>query len=192
MLLRQSPIAALLSINRDALRLTDLSLWPRAGLKGTDALTFLQAKRVTIPAINAAGRQDDQALLLRLAEREFVALAGGPDHPTVPARLPSFVTGGDNPPGLCPVPRDATSAWFSLAGDAAADTLATVCPLDLRAKAFPDCKVAQTLLGQVSVIVTRDRMLTLDRFHILVDWSTAHHLWSVLCDAAANVVERGG
>ena len=118
-------------------------------------------------------------MLLRLGEKEFVALAGGPDYPAVPARLPSFVTGGDDSPGLCPVPRDATSAWFSLAGDAAADMLATVCPVDLRAKAFSDYEVAQTLVGQVSAIVTRDRMPTLDRFHILVDWSTAHHLWSV-------------
>jgi sarcosine oxidase subunit gamma len=176
------------------LRLIDLCAWPRAGLKGSAATAWLQARGTTLPEVHRAARQGDGSLLLRLAQNEFVALAGAAN--TVhPAGLPEFSLGGENDPGLCPVPRFAANSWFAIVGDSAAELLAKICGLDLRPNRFADHTVAQTIVARISTVVARDDAAGQLRYHLLIDRTMSAYFFDVLRDAMTEfdgVVSRGG
>jgi sarcosine oxidase subunit gamma len=164
------------------LRIVDLSEWPRSGLKGAAASAWLEARGGTLPAVHRAIVAADGNLLARLGPHEYLSLARTPNA-VQPAGLPDFAFGGDNEPGLCPVPRFAANAWFAVVGPCAAEMLAKVCGLDLRAKNFPDATVAQTIVARISAIVIRDDIDRDARYHLLVERTMAAYLWDVLRDA---------
>jgi sarcosine oxidase subunit gamma len=165
--------------------LSDLSREPRAGLKGSAATERLRELGAVIPALNAAELQTDGSLLLRLGANEYVALrATG-----LFERLTAFAMGSDNAPGLCPVPRFAGNAWFSLEGEPLDELFAKLCSVDLRARHFADRRVAQTIVARTSAVLVREDLEGRTRFHVLVDTATAPYLWDVLRDA---MTEYGG
>jgi len=166
-----------------SMRLADLSLWPRAGLKGGAASAWLEQRGAHLPAINAAARQKDGSLLARLAENEYIALAGSAHTNGPPCGLPDFDLGADREPGLCPVPRFAANAWFVLAGARLDEAFAKVCGIDLRPAKFANHLVAQTIVARTTAILVRDDSPKEPRFHVIVDWTTAQYLWDALVDA---------
>jgi sarcosine oxidase, subunit gamma len=166
-----------------AMRIADLSLWPRAGLKGSAATQWMIERGAVIPEINAAQPQRDGSLLARLAETEYLALAQAASAAEIPAGLPDFSLDGDNDAGLCPVPRFAGNAWFGLAGDRLAEMFAKMCGVDLRDGKFANHKVAQTIVAHTTAILVRDDAGSIRRFHVIVDWTTARYLWDALIEA---------
>lgn len=172
-----------------AMHVADLSLWSRAGLKGSVASVWLSERGLLVPAINAAAPQRDGSLLARLAENEFVALAGDGRRDGIPCGLPDFTLGDEPEPGLCPVPRFAANAWFALAGARLDEALAKVCGIDLRPPKFSNHQVAQTMVARTSAILMRDDIGQMLRFHVIVDWTTAPYLWDALLEAT---LEYGG
>jgi len=126
--------------------------------------------------------QPDGHVLARLGPSEYLGLACTPDA-VHPAGLPAFSVGGDNEPGLCPVPRFDANAWFVVVGSRAAEMLAKICGVDLRAKTFADATVAQTIVARASAIVIRDDLDGVLRYHLLVDRTMSAYLWDVLRDA---------
>jgi sarcosine oxidase subunit gamma len=179
--LTQSPVST--HTTGTALTLADRSLWPRAGVKGANATEWLTTRGATIPEINMASRQADGSLLVRLAGNEHMSLAASQDAAGPPGGLPDFDFDGDNPPGICPVPRFAANAWFLLTGAALAEMFAKVCSVDLRRHKFVNHRVAQTVVARTTAILVRDDQDDLPCFHIVFDWTTATYLWDALADA---------
>lgn len=180
--LARSPVSSTASPT-GSLTLEDRTLWPRAGLKGGGATALMTAVGVALPGVNAAARQADGALLARLAESEYLALAAASEAPALPGGIPDFALGEDNAPDLCPVPRFAANAWFSLSGTSAAEMLAKLCSVDLRPRAFANGAVAQTFVARTTAIVIRDDDGPMLRFHLLLDWATADYFWRAVVDA---------
>jgi sarcosine oxidase subunit gamma len=111
-----------------------------------------------------------------------------------PAGLPAFSLGGENDPGLCPVPRFAANSWFTIAGDSAAEVLAKICGLDLQPKRFADHSVTQTIVARITAVAVRDDVAGQLRYHLLVDRTMTAYFFDVLRDAIAefeDVVSRG-
>lgn len=83
---------------------------------------------------------------------------------------------------------DQSGGWavVALEGAAAADVLARLVPVDLRARAFPDGAVARTLCGHLPVLVTRRG----ERIEIMAFRSMAATLVHELADAAEMVDAR--
>jgi sarcosine oxidase subunit gamma len=180
-----SPVASA-TVVRGPIALADRSLWARAGVKGLSASAWLASRGANLPAINAAARQSDGSLLIRLAENEYASLAGASDSAGPPGGLPDFALDGNGEPGICPVPRFAANAWFTLDGDALPEMFAKLCGVDLRPHKFADHLVAQTIVARTAAILVRDDDAPGLRFHVLVDWTTAAYLWEALVDAMAE------
>ncbi len=180
--LARSPIASK-TASYGPLTLTDRSLWPRAGVKGARATEWLTSRGAIVPAINAASRQADGSLLVRLAGNEFMSLAGSADALAPPGGLPDFIFDGDNESGLCPVPRFAGNAWFALSGPLLPEMLAKLCGVDLRPRRFANHMVAQTVVARTTAILVRDDDKSGACFHLVFDWTTAAYLWDALVDA---------
>ena len=77
---RRMPAARRRSPARTGLKLADLSLVPRWGMKGRDAFAWLGRQGASVPARdNAAERQRDGSLIARLSPGEALVLAPLPD-----------------------------------------------------------------------------------------------------------------
>ena len=74
------PAAAARIIGVTGLKLADLSLIPRWGLKGRDAFAWLAGQGAGVPTRdNVAERQRDGSLIARLSPGEALVLAALPD-----------------------------------------------------------------------------------------------------------------
>jgi sarcosine oxidase subunit gamma len=180
-----SPVGSA-TIVRGPNTLTDRSLWPRAGLKGSSATEWLASRVAILPPINAAAHQSDGGLLIRLADNEYASLAGTADSVGLPGGFPDFALDGNMEPGICPVPRFAANAWFTVDGQSIPEMFAKLCAVDLRLHKFADHLVAQTIVARAVSILIRDDVGATPRFHLLADWTTAAYLWEALEDAMAE------
>lgn len=166
------------------MQLDDRSTEPRSGVKGVAATERVRACGASMPAINAAATQSDGSLLVRLGENEYLVLGTGP----LLSEVTAFRIGGANDPGLCPVPRFAGTAWFSVAGARLDELFAKVCSVDLRRRRFADHQVAQTIVARTTAILVRDDHDGEHRVHVIADVSTARYLQAALTDAMAEYV----
>ena len=164
------------------LRLVDLSVVPRWGLKGRDALPWLGRHDAATPsANNLATRQQDGTLIARLSPAEALILAS-PVHggSLLAPAIDAMAAAGE---GACyPVPRRDSHCWFLLMGDEAPNLLARLCAVDLSAGVFADFGVAQTSLAGLSTIIIRNDLAGL-AFFLLADSASAEYLWDCLLDA---------
>jgi sarcosine oxidase, subunit gamma len=165
------------------LTLADLSLIPRWGVKGRDALAWLAGQGAGVPARdNAAETQRDGALIARLSPGEALVLAALPDgqsvlKPAIEALPPEGL-------GACyPVPRWDSHCWFAVAGADAPRMFAKLCGVDLAVQSFPDGSVAQTSVARLSAIVIRHDIGNAVAFSLLADTASAEYLWDCLIDA---------
>ncbi|NKB58172.1 MAG: sarcosine oxidase [Alphaproteobacteria bacterium] len=164
------------------LGLADLSVLPRLGYKGPGALAALATVGVPVPeANNTALAMPGGGLVARLADSEALLL-GDPTGTGDPLAAYGALHGA----GCYAMPRRDSHAWFTLAGDRAADCLAKLCGVDLRPHRFADGAIAQTSLARMNGILIRDDRGGALAYHILADSASAPYLWDCLIDAMAE------
>jgi sarcosine oxidase subunit gamma len=167
----------------NGLKLVDLSLLSRWGVKGREALAWLAAQGATAPTQdNRAARQSDGSLIARLSPGEALVLASVRDsRAAVAAAIEALPPEGR---GACyPVPRRDSHCWFVACGADTPRMLAKLCGVDLADESFSDGSVAQTSLARLSAIVIRNDFGSGIAFSILADSASAEYLWDCLIDA---------
>ncbi|MBM3488939.1 MAG: sarcosine oxidase [Alphaproteobacteria bacterium] len=183
---RQAVLTAPKAIAPDGLVLVDLSARPRLGFKGRGTPAWLQGRGLALPGRpNEATPQADGGLLLRLSEHEHLLLAPLSETDGQCQAL-ATAQARERPDHVYPLPRQDSHAWLLLAGAAAADCLAKLCAVDLRADRFGLGDMAQTLMARVSVIVARADLAEHCGYHVLCDSAVAEYLWDCLLDAMAE------
>ena len=161
------------------LRLRDLSLAHREGVRGADAREWLMAQGHMPPdAPNQIVANGESGWVMSLSHREFWLLQ--PDNQASLGRLASEeVTAG-----IWPLYCQHSHAWLQFAGEPGADIMAKLCGVDLSEATFPPGSVAQTQAARVSVIVAAHQSENgQPAFSIFVDQSLARYLWEAIEDA---------
>ena len=165
------------------LGLCDFSPLPRVGFRGPAALDWLRARRVRgLDRDNRADIQRSGALAARLAPTEAAILGNLTGRGNLCDRLEAALD-ADPEPGCYKVLRRDGSFHFLLGGTHAAESMATLCGVDLRARAFPAGSVAQTSVARMSMIVIAVSLGKIPAFHLLGDSASASYAWGVLVDA---------
>ena len=170
----------------NCLKLVDLSLLSRWGVKGREALAWLAAQGATAPTQdNRVARQSDGSLIARLSPGEALVLASVRDaRAAVAAAIEALPPEGR---GACyPVPRRDSHCWFVACGTDTPRMLTKLCGVDLADESFSDGSVAQTSLARLSAIVIRNDFSRGTAFSILADSASAEFLWECLIDAMAE------
>jgi sarcosine oxidase subunit gamma len=165
------------------LKLIDMSLRPRWGLKGRGTLAYLEAAGAILPsADNKAERQRDGSLIARLSPGEALILSslqnGGSAFAECVQSLPA-----EGRAGSYPVPRHDSHCWFMVTGSDAPPMFAKLCAVDLAADRFADASIAQTSLARLPAIIIRQDIAESLAFSVLADSASAEYLWGCLIDA---------
>lgn len=168
------------------LKLIDLSVLPRWGLKGRDTFSWLAARGAATPGTdNTAQPQDDGSLIARLSPGEALILSSpAVGRSSLAAPLDELPPEGS---GACyPVPRRDSHCWFVVPGADAPRMFAKVCAVDLAPDQFPDRNIAQTIVARLSAIVIRHDIGGSLAFSVLAESASAEYLWDCLVDAMAE------
>lgn len=192
MSIRRSPatdaIAAVTTTPAGVFTVADLSLRPKAGVKGRACLDWLTVAGFSFDHTpNRASRLADGALVLVLASNEAVLL-----DPTASARLPDTgPLGRPLAPGVYPVPRGSGLAWLTVTGptEALAAAFSRLAQVDLSPRRFADGAIAQTQLARVSATVARVDEGEAIVYHLVCDASLADHVGGAVLGVLA---EEGG
>jgi sarcosine oxidase subunit gamma len=164
------------------LGLADLSPLPRAGFKGPKMAEWMAERGVPIgPESNLAYRVGKGALAARLAPGEVLVLGSLDGKDEITAALDQAWSYSST--GVWPVPRRDASFWFMVTGAFAAPMFAKICGVDLRPKAFPNHRIAQTSVARMNAIVIRDDLGDLPALHVLGDSASASYSWACFLDA---------
>jgi len=178
------------ALSMQTLALCDLSALARLGIKGPGTPTWVCEQHVQVPnASNQASRQPDGALVARLAPNEIMVLSDLNQQSALTRTLTASWNAADDPPATPRgflVPRQDTHVWFMMLGREASSTLAKLCAVDLRARAFEPLNVAQTSIARVNAIVIRDDLGGIPAFHLLADYACADYWWECLLDAGTE------
>ena len=162
--------------------LSDLSLVPRWGLKGREALPWLENAGATTPTTdNTTVMQRDGSLIARLSPGEALILAPLNGRCTIGRLIDSLPADGS---GACyPAPRNDSHCWFIVIGRRSAEMFAKLCAVDLSPDHFANGKIAQTSVARLSAVVIRHDRRRVLGFSILGDSASAEYLWDCLLDA---------
>ena len=173
-IMRQSSMA-----KSSALSLIDLSLLPRAGIKGKALSPWIKSQRYEIgTAPNRAYAQHDGVLIARLSPAELMLLSN-PLDPSMGAMTDSRET-----TYRCyAVRRQDSHYWFALTGACSPATFAKLCSVDLSPDYFADHAVAQTSVARTSAVVVRNDINGTLCYYLLGDSSTILYMWTCLTDA---------
>ena len=167
------------------LRLQDLSLAHREGVRGAGARDWLLSQGHTLPdAPNQIVASGESGFVMSLSHREFWLLQ--PDGEASSGRPASDAVAASAWPLYC----QHSHAWLQLAGETRAEVMAKLCGVDLSEAASPLGSVAQTQAARVSVIIAAHQ----DQhgqavFSMFVDQSLARYLWEAIEDAMAEWLE---
>jgi len=167
------------------LRLEDLSLARREGVRGVGARDWLLSQGHTLPdAPNQIVASGKSGFVMSLSHREFWLLQ--PDSEASAVRPPSESVAA----GVWPLYCQHSHAWLQLAGEPRAAVMAKLCGVDLSEAAFPLGSVAQTQAARVSVIIAAHQNEN-DQpvFSMFVDQSLARYLWEAIEDAMGEWLE---
>ena len=167
------------------LKLVDLSVLPRWGLKGRGVASWLTRHGMTMPiADNRAERQQDGSLLARLSPTEVLILAPLAGKSIIAEPIEQMAQDGQD---TCyPAPRRESHCWFVVIGSDAAKMFAKLCGVDLSPGRFDVGQVAQTSVARLNAIVIRQDLGGLLAFFVLADSASAEYLWDCLLDAMAE------
>ncbi len=160
--------------------LCDLSLAPRGGFKGRNALDWLRGNGIVVPEANNRALRLGGSLICRLAPTEAMILATD-----VVGRLDA-AWARQTPVGCYPVPRADSHAWFRVAGRDAAPMMAKLSGVDLRAHRFDDLEIAQTFVARLPASVVRDDIGGTLAYNLLADSASALYLWDCVVEAMAE------
>ena len=166
------------------LRLQDLSLARRDGVRGAAAREWLLSQGHTLPdAPNQIVASGESGFVMSLSHREFWLLQ--PDSEASLSRPASESVAA----GVWPLYCQHSHAWLQLAGEPRAEIMAKLCGVDLSEAAFPLGSVAQTQAARVSVIIAAHQSEN-DQpvFSMFVDQSLARFLWEAIEDAMAEFI----
>jgi sarcosine oxidase, subunit gamma len=172
------------------LGLADLSLLPRTGFKGKNALPALEGRGLALVGEpNRAFRQTNGGLAAVLAMTEVLILAPVSGDGTQIGALESTwsIDGAD---GCYLAPRQDSHFWFALTGAQAGAMFAKICGVDLRLDRFADLSIAQTSVARSNCVVIRADLGALPAFHLLGDSASADYMWDCLLDAIAEFSGR--
>lgn len=175
-----TPCAGLLPLRAGAMRLEEVepgritSLMPGPGQAGALDAALRAAHGVGWPEPGAAHLGDGVAVIWTGLDQAM--LVGPAPDPSLAAQ--AALT-------------DQSDAWavVELSGDAGPEALARLVPVDLRAHAFAEGATARTLLGHMSVSVTRTGA---ERLRIMAFRSMAGTLVRELHEAMESVAARRG
>ena len=164
------------------LRLQDLSLSRREGVRGAGAREWLLSQVHTLPdAPNQVVASGESGWVMSLSHREFWLLQ--PDSEASLGRPASEAVAA----GVWPLYCQHSHAWLQLAGETRAEVMAKLCGVDLSEVAFPLGSVAQTQAARVSVIIAAHQNQDGQPvFSMFVDQSLARYLWEAIEDAMAE------
>jgi len=168
------------------LALADVSPLARVGVKGAGAADWLAQQGLTVPEVNRLARQGDGSLLLRLGSNDLMLVADLDARSTRPAGLTQAWQALENPPATPRgylVPRQEGYCALVMTGAEAANCLAKVCGVDLRAHRFPDLAIAQTSVARLSAVVARVDLNGTLAFRLFADSASAEYWWDCLIDA---------
>jgi sarcosine oxidase subunit gamma len=162
------------------LKLVDLSVLPRWGLKGRGIASWLARHGMTMPvADNRAERQQDGSLLARLAPAEVLILAPVIGKSVLAEPIERMAPGGED--ACYGAPRRESHCWFVVIGSDAAKMFAKLSP-----SRFAIGQIAQTSVARLNAIVIRQDLGGLLAFSVLADSASAEYLWDCLLDAMAE------
>ena len=167
------------------LRLSDLTLAHREGVRGAGAREWLLSQGHALPdAPSQIVASGESGLVMSLSHREFWLLQ--PDGEASTGRPASAAVAA----GVWPFYCQHSHAWLQLAGEPRAEIMAKLCGVDLSEAAFPLGSVAQTQAARVSVIIAahqneHDHPV----FSMFVDQSLARYLWEAIEDAMGEWLE---
>mgnify|MGYP001160293857 FL=1 len=176
----RSPLEGIVPIDGPAgLRLIDLSLACREGVRGAGAREWLLSQGHSLPdAPNQIVAGGQSGAVMSLSHREFWLLQPG-NQASLGRPAAEEVTAG-----IWPLYCQHSHAWLQLAGEARARVMAKLCGVDLSEAAFPLGSVAQTQAARVSVIIAAHQNHDGQPvFSIFVDQSLARYLWEAIEDA---------
>ena len=161
--------------------LADVSHPIRVGLKGPNAISWLEQRGIALPERANAWRalsEDEQDIVVRLGSTEFLLEASSATAKVqqLAAELVAPVH------GVYPVLREDRA--FVLAGDAVHDVLAEVCNVNFSALRVEDREAIMTLMIGVAVTVVPQGNDARRRYRIWCDPSYADYLWSSLLEVA--------
>jgi sarcosine oxidase, subunit gamma len=168
------------------LKLVDLSVLPRWGLKGRGTFAYLEKLGAITPSNdNKTKAQRDRSLIARLSSGEALILSSLPDGTASVAQ--AIETLPSEGRGSCyPVPRRDSHCWFIVAGSDAPRMFAKLCGVDLAADQFANESICQTSVARLSAIVIRYDIAGTVSFSILAESASAEYLWDCLVDAMAE------
>jgi sarcosine oxidase, subunit gamma len=167
------------------LKLVDLSVLPRWGLKGRGIASWLARHGMTMPvADNRAERQQDGSLLARLAPAEVLILAPLIGKSVLAGPIERMAPGGED--ACYGAPRRESHCWFVVIGSDAAKMFAKLCGVDLSSGRFAIGQIAQTSVARLNAIVIRQDLGGVLAFFLLAESASAEYLWDCLLDAMAE------
>ena len=167
------------------LRLNDLTLARREGVRGDGAREWLSSQGYTLPdAPNQIVANGESGWVMSLSHRELWLLY--PDSEASLGRPASEeVTAG-----IWPLYCQHSHGWLQLAGEPRAKVMAKLCGVDLSEAAFPLGSVAQTQAARISVIIAAHQSGNdQPMFSMFVDQSLARYLWEAIEDAMGEWLE---
>jgi sarcosine oxidase subunit gamma len=167
------------------LKLIDLSVLPRWGLKGRGIASWLTRHGMIMPsADNRAELQQDGSLLARLSPAEVLILALIAGKSSIAEPIEQMALAGED--ACYPAPRRESHCWFMVIGSDAAKMFAKLCGVDLSPACFAVGQVAQTSVARLNAIVIRQDRAGQLAFFVLADSASAEYLWDCLLDAMAE------
>ena len=168
------------------LGLVDLTLLPRSGFKGREAIHWIQTQGLEIGnKNNQAYIQTNGMLIARLADTEVLILNDVCSTQNQ-CELYELKYNRTNPAGCYSVPRLNSSAWFLVTGHFASDMFAKICGVDLRTNKFSMGAIAQTSVARINAIIIRNDIKNVPAYHLLFDSASTEYMWTCLKDAFAE------
>jgi sarcosine oxidase, subunit gamma len=164
------------------LKLVDLSVVPRWGLKGRGVSSWLDLQGATMPRTdNRTELQRDGSLIARLSPGEVLILSPVESQSRFADAIERLPAAGE---GACyAVSRRDSHCWFVLTGQDSPAMFAKLCGVDLTPDRFPTGQIAQTSVARLSAIVIRHDIDSSVAFFVLADSASAEYLWDCFLDA---------
>jgi sarcosine oxidase subunit gamma len=134
-----------------AVVLTDLSGMPRFGLKGAGSADWLNAKGISLPAVNRIASHRGMRVL-RLGNDDIVLLAE--ENGQALTEVVSAWHADTGPKGYSSW-REEGWAWMRLSGPRVGEVMSRLCALDLRPERFAPDEIAQTRLAGLEAVLFR-------------------------------------
>jgi sarcosine oxidase subunit gamma len=167
------------------LKLIDLSVLPRWGLKGSGVAAWLGRNGAVLPGSdNRAELQADGAVIARLSPAEALILAAIYAQASLAEAIGRLPPEGED--ACYPVPRRDSHCCFVVTGDDAARMFAKLCAVDLAPDRFAPGQIAQTSVARLASIVIRNDIAGALSFILLAESASAEYLWDCLLDAMAE------